>query len=159
MRYFEGCTTIEEVKERFRMHAKVLHPDAGGNAADFRDMMEEYQRAFERYKNIHKTMDGRTYQKETTETAEEFADIISKVIHMEGVKIEIIGTWVWLTGNTKIYKDEIKAAGFFWSKSKTAWYYTGEKERPRKRGHYTMDGLRQKWGTTEVENEAHRKLA
>ena len=58
-----------------------------------------------------------------------------------------------------IYKDEIKAAGFWWSKSKRAWYYNGSDKKSKRRGRYSMDGLRAKWGYTEVNTEEQKKLA
>lgn len=160
-KYFNGCRTIEDVKKVFKELAKALHPDNGGDAEAFKAMMQEYQAAFNRYKNTHTNAAGETYtsDKETTETPEQFAEIINKIIFMDGVKIEIIGSWVWLSGNTMIYKDEIKAAGFWWSKSKKAWYYTGEKEHHKRRGHYSMNGLRDKWGSVEVEREEQKRLA
>lgn len=163
MRYFTDCKTIEDVKVTYHKLVKELHPDNGGDAEQFKSMMNEYKIAFDRYKNIHATQSGETYEKEpeqdTQETAEQFAEIINKVIHFEGVKIEIIGSWVWLTGNTMIYKDQIKDLGFFWSKSKVAWYYNGSEKKTRRRGRYNMDGLRSKWGSTTVKNEKQEKLA
>lgn len=161
MKYFTNCRTIEDVKKTFKELARRLHPDNGGDAEAFKAMMQEYGQAFERLKNTHYNAEGKTYEKKTesTETPEQFAEIISKIIFMDGVKIEIIGSWVWLSGNTMIYKDEIKAAGFWWSKSKKAWYYTGEKEHHKMRGHYNMRELRDKWGSVEVEKEERKKLA
>lgn len=161
MKYFKDCRTIEEVKQAFKDLVKRLHPDNGGNEEEFKTMMQDYNTAFNLYKNIHTNAAGETYESErkTTETPEQFAEIINKVIFMEGVKIEIIGSWVWLSGNTMIFKDQIKAAGFWWSKSKKAWYYTGEKEHQKRRGHYSMSGLRDKWGSVEVEREEQKRLA
>lgn len=158
MKYFKECKTIEDVKQEFKKLAKMLHPDCGGDENEFKSMMNDYNAAFERLKNVHINKDGETYEKATTETAAEFAEIINKVIFMTGVKIEIIGSWVWLSGNTMAYKDAIKAAGFWWSKSKKAWYYTGEKEHKKIRGHYSMTGLREKWGSVEVENESRERI-
>lgn len=158
MKYFTNVTTLEEVKARFHELCKEHHPDNGGDAETFKEMYQEYKKAFDLYKNTHKTKDGETYEKETTETPEQFADIINKVIHFEGVTVEIIGSWVWLTGNTMQYKDAIKESGFFWSKSKRAWYYNGDSKKSRRRGHYSMDGLRSKWGTQEVRTEQQERL-
>lgn len=159
MDYFKGCKTIEDVKSAFKEYAKRLHPDCGGDAEQFKNMMQDYSKAFERLKRVHVNASGETYEKETTETPEQFADIIEKIIHFDGVKIEIIGSWIWLSRSTMLYKDDIKAAGFWWSKSKKAWYYSGDDHHGRRRGHYSMSGLRQKWGTMEVETEEQRKLA
>lgn len=119
MTYFKNCRTIEDVKRTYRDLAKKLHPDCGGNAEEFKKMSAEYQTAFNRYKNIHeskkedsKTDQQETYTKETTETPEQFAEIINAIIGLAGLKIEIIGSWVWVSGNTFIHKDALKAAGF-----------------------------------------------
>lgn len=163
MKYFESCRTAEEVKATFYKLAKELHPDNGGDAESFKAMMAEYKIVFDRLKNTHTTKEGTTYQKTgeqaTTETPEQFADIINKVIFFDGVKVEIIGSWVWLTGKTLEYKDEIKAAGFFWSRSKKAWYYNGDTKRTHRRGHYSMDGLRDHWGAETVRKEQRGRIA
>lgn len=160
MKYFSKCKTAEDVKATFKDLAKRLHPDCGGDAEEFKKMMNEYTEAFNRLKNTHENAAGETYEKETTETPEEFAEIINKIIHFADCKIEIIGSWVWISGNTAIYHEELKTAGFWWSKNKKAWYFTGETERKNKRrGRYTMNQLRNKWGSEEIKTEDQKKLA
>ena len=61
MKYFSNCATSEQVKIRFKELAKKLHPDCGGDAQEFKAMMQEYKIAFDRYKNIHESADGSTY--------------------------------------------------------------------------------------------------
>lgn len=151
MKYFNDCTTAEELKKAYHKAAAQLHPDNGGSEDEFKKMQGDYTAAFSRLKFTHKTASGETYQKETQETAAEFMDIIDKIIHMEGAKIEIIGSWIWVSGNTMIHKETLKNAGFWWSKAKKAWYYNGEKEYKRRRGNYTMKKLREKWGTREID--------
>lgn len=159
MEFFKTCKTAEDVKATFKDLAKRLHPDCGGDAEQFKAMMTEYKVAFDRLKNVHVNSQGEQYERETSETAEQFADIINKVIMFEDVTIEIIGSWVWLSGNTFPYKDTIKEAGFFYSKSKKAWYYNGDNHKTRRRGRYSMKALREKWGSEVVENKPQEKLA
>jgi hypothetical protein len=40
--YFAGCLNEQEVKEKYRLLAKKLHPDMGGNSGDFIIMKNEY---------------------------------------------------------------------------------------------------------------------
>jgi len=161
MKYFTSCKTIEDVKKVYHQEAKRLHPDAGGNAADFREMMAEYKIIFERLKNIHTNSKGETYTKEeeTTETPEEYANIINSIIKMQGVKIEIIGTWIWCTGNTRAYAEDLKGAGFWWSKTKKAWYHNGSTTYKKRRGRYSMNQLRSRWGSQEIKQEAPECIA
>lgn len=42
MKYFNNITTPEELKKQFRTLATKLHPDRGGNAEEFKNMMAEY---------------------------------------------------------------------------------------------------------------------
>lgn len=158
MKYFENCKTAEELKKAYHKAAARLHPDNGGNEEEFKAMQAEYMRMFDRLKNIHTNAAGETYEKETNENATEFMDVINKVIHLDGVNIEIIGSWVWLTGNTSLYKDEIKAAGFWWSKNKKSWYFNGDDKKSRRRGRFTMDQLREKWGSEEIKKEKQERI-
>ena len=158
MKYFTYCKTVEELKKAYHKAAAELHPDNGGSEAEFKEMQQEYQEAFARLKNTHATASGDTYTKESSEKATDFMDIIDRIIHFNGIKIEIIGSWIWLSGNTMAYKDDIKAAGFWWSKSKRAWYYNGDNRKSRRRGRYSMDKLREKWGSEEVEVKAQSRI-
>lgn len=42
MKYFNGN---EDLKKQYRAWCKKLHPDHGGNAEEFKKMVEEYQEA------------------------------------------------------------------------------------------------------------------
>lgn len=159
MKYFTNCRTIEEVKAAFRDYAKKLHPDCGGDPSEFRCMMDEYNIAYNRYKNIHTRADGTTYEQETTETSQEYAEIIQAVIHMDGVIIEIIGSWIWLEGTTYPYREQIKAAGFWYSKSKKAWYHNGSTEKSKKKGHFSMEQIKDRFGVETVETQKQNAIA
>lgn len=55
MKYFFNITTVEELKKQFRALSIKLHPDRGGNAEDFREMMAEYMaisKDFDRAKEL-----------------------------------------------------------------------------------------------------------
>lgn len=161
MKYFKNCRTAEDVKKTFKDLVKKMHPDCGGNEEAFKEMMVEYERVFETLKNTHKTAEGKTYesQKATTETAQKFADRIINIIHLESIKIEIIGTWIWVSGDTYPHRTILRASGYEWSKSKKAWYHTGVKLEGKKRGHYNMNQLRNMFGSEEIETEKQEKIA
>lgn len=151
--YFENIKTLEDLKKAYKKLVLELHPDANkekDTTKEFIEMKKQYEEKFEKVKNTFINSKGEYYEKENNETPQEFADIIDKIINLENVKIEIIGTWIWLTGDTKEYKDYLKELHFNWSKDKVAWYYHTEPFRKRSKKLKNMDELRTLFETTEI---------
>lgn len=42
---------------------------------------------------------------------------------LEGISIELVGSWYWISGETKKHKDTIKATGARYSAKREKWYY------------------------------------
>ena len=147
--------TLEELKALYRKLAMKHHPDLGGDTEAMKAVNNEYDLLFDRVKNLHKNQAGETYSKETSETAEHFRDIISALLRlrMQGVDIELIGSFLWVSGNTKPYKDEIKALGFKWSTNKLSWYLAPENYRKKSRRQFTLDDIRDMFDSERVGGE------
>jgi hypothetical protein len=84
-------------------------------------------------------------------------DLISNVNyvldHNEGlaVNVERIGDWLWVSGDPRGIKEELKVLGFFWAKNKKAWYHKGDTSRRTGRGFYkSMTDLRTNKGSENV---------
>lgn len=155
MNYFKNCKSIEDLKKEYKIQVMRLHPDISGrdSTAEFQDMQNEYEKAFEGLKNVHINSKGEFYNKETSEDVGEYRDIINKIIFFVGVNIEIIGTWIWVSGNTKTYCKELKELGFKWSVNKMAWSYHSGEYRKWSKSKYSMDELRVKFGTVAVDTK------
>ena len=156
-RFFNECKCIEELKAEYKKLALIYHPDikSTGNLEIMQLVNAEYDRLFCILKDVHAKKDGGTYQAtgdwKTSENASAFRDIIDKLIKMNGVEIELCGTWLWLTGETMQYKEQLKALGFLWSANKKAWYYNGSPIKDKRRSHYkNMDEIRNAWGTEKI---------
>ena len=143
-------TTLEELKTMYRKLAIKHHPDRGGDIEIMKAVNNEYDELFPRLKDIHQTKDGTTYtaKQTTTETADQFKDLISELMKMDDIVIEIIGCFVWVTGNTKPHKEQLKALKFQWHSKKTAWYLKPEDYRKRSRKTYDLDTIREMYGTS-----------
>lgn len=134
-----------------------LHPDRGGDAKEFAEMQNEYEETAKRLANNeqgwkrHQKKDGS--QKSTEEIFEEqkeFAEIINKLVNLEGLQLEICGSWLWITGDTKEWKEQLKEVGAKWASKKKAWYwFAGEWYRKTKK-HFTMDEIRDMHGSTVI---------
>lgn len=152
--------TLEELKNMYKKLAIANHPDHGGTTETMQQINSEYTELFENLKNTHRNADGEKYTaRETTdETAAEFIDIIAKLVRLPGIIIELCGSWLWITGETRAVKDELKELGFRWSKNKSAWYYHHGEYRKGK-GEMSLDDIRIKYGSTQYTSRQPAQLA
>jgi hypothetical protein len=162
--YFAGCRCSEDLKELYRKLALANHPDRGGDLETMKTINAEFDTTFERLKNIHRSIKDDatenpyyTAAKATTETAGEFRDIIEALLKMEGTTVELIGRWIWVTGNTKEYKDTLKAMGFKWAAKKLAWSWHKDEDWTSSRGKYSLNDIRGRYGSTQFEKEEEKK--
>lgn len=161
MKWFNNPSTLEELKQQYKKLALKHHPDLGGNTTDMQEINNEYDKLFQTLKNTHKTVDGKTYtaSRETTETPEEFKNIINVLINIAGIKIELCGSWLWITGNTKEHKEILKSLHFRWSKSKCAWYYHTEDYKKSSKKTYSLNEIRDLYGSETIKADPQLKLA
>src|SRR5690554_2083244 len=99
MMYFNDCKTLDEVKQLYKKLAMDNHPDRGGDTETMQKINQEY--AFVSAKIIK----GENLNSEETEQkikfSEEYREVIEKIAHLPYIKIELVGFWIWVTGNTK----------------------------------------------------------
>lgn len=151
MKYFENITTIEQLKKEYKKLCFRFHPDLnGGDNKPMQEINSEYEFLLKNLATEFNTDPDKdfTYNWEN----DQFADIIQKIITFK-IDIEIIGSWIWCF-NSFEYKDILKELGFWFSKSKKAWVYSGS-AKSRSRGRYSMNDLREKWGSEKVETKTN----
>ncbi len=158
MKYFTNCKTAEELKKEYRRLAKMLHPDLGGDTEEFKVMQNEFEKMWKRLKNVHKNSDGETYTKESTETAEEFIHIIEVLTPLKNILVEICGSWVWVSGNTKEHKDILKELKFKYAHKKQAWYYHTEPYKKKGKRELTLDEIRDMFGSQSYQKNPEKQL-
>lgn len=122
-RYFDHLTTLAEVKAEYKRLAKANHPDVGGDTATMQEINKQYGEAVE---HIRKYGDGRDRAAAAAEVPAEFVAAVTAIINLDGVTVDLVGAWLWVTGNTYAHKDALKAAGYKWASKKRAWYWHPE---------------------------------
>ncbi|SDD66487.1 molecular chaperone DnaJ [Pedobacter soli] len=150
MKWFNECRTLDQVKALYKTLAKQYHPDLGGDTETMQAINKEY--AFASAKAIK---DGNLSEEETEAEirfSEEYRTALEKIIHLEGITIELVDYWIWVTGNTIVVKSELKNAGFFFASKKLAWYFRTA-EYKCKGGKKSLEEIRQKYGSEVVKSK------
>ncbi|MCU5081654.1 molecular chaperone DnaJ [Bacillus toyonensis] len=147
MRFFENVTTLENLKKQYKKLAKKYHPDCGGDAKTFINMKKEYDSMFERLNK-------------GTEKADTFQNIIDSISKYDDIEIEIIGAWIWITGNTYPIKKELNDLGFKYAGRKKAWIFFEGDYKKNHNKNFTLDEIRDMHDVQKVKrNKSNRKLA
>ena len=88
-----------------------------------------------------------------------YKDIIEKLIHFEDITIDIVGSCIWLSGNTRPHKDDIKAIGFLWSSKHKKWFFNGDNKKRRIRNKKTYEEIKDEYGCTTYKSSGSMKIS
>lgn len=157
--FFKDNLRLSDLKSEFRKLCLKLHPDKGGDSNIFQQMYQEYEymlSACDREAKQSKSYNKYDFMADVDLRVWEQAQIFAK---LSGVKVEIIGTWIWISGNTTPHNQIFHEHNCKWSKAKFAWYwYAGGVNKNHKvKGHYKdLNVLRDIWGTKEVQSNEEK---
>jgi hypothetical protein len=155
MNFFKDCKTIDEVKARYKELAKKFHPDLGGDTVTMQAINAEYEQACRQaFKGENLTDEEADEQ---VRLSEEYRQVIEQIIHLPGIIIELVGMWIWVTGETKPVRQQLKDAGLFYASKKVAWYYRAE-EFKTTGSKKTLDEIREKYGSEKVNIKSERGI-
>ena len=152
MKWFKVVHTLDELRTMYRKLALLHHPDRGGSTADMQEINNEYDTLSKRLINSNTTFsEGRKSWEEFVSS--EIRNKLNDIIFLEEIIIEIIGSWIWVTGNTRAVKEQLKSHGFKFSPNKLAWYWQSGDYHKLSRKQFSLDDLRVMFGSDEVETQ------
>lgn len=165
-KYFENINTLEELRKQYKELLKLHHPDNGGDLETMQAVNAEYDRMFKILKDQHENSNAdygnanTNYNNMKYDFAEDekLREMLNKIIHFNGIDIELVGAWIWVSGNTYACKKELKELGFKWASQKKMWYWHSEAFRKMSRKTLSMDEIRGYYGSTRVEPEKRMLL-
>lgn len=160
LNYFSDCHSIEQIKTRYRELAQKFHPDHAGGS---NEIMKEINLQYEQQKGRkftgvnHETK--KTYE-QTFDPFDGYREIITALINISGIEIELIGTWLWVTGVKKEDKEKqaiLKELGFKFSGKKLAWYYHSGQYRKKSKKNLSIDEIRNMYGSEKVNRDQDKE--
>ena len=144
-----------EIRAAYRAACSKYHPDR--NPAGL-EMMKLVNAAYEALENYDYLTAAKEAENVTTDLGDEMNAALNAVIGL-GLTIELCGSWIWVSGDTKPHKDVLKAAGYHWAPKKCMWHWRPADYKSFSRGKYTMDEIRAAHGSTSVKPRAYKQLA
>ena len=158
MKHFSAVASLDESKRQYKKLAFKNHPDRGGKTEVMQEINNEYEQLLNRIINEaskdqyqDSSENGRGFwssRSEHSEVEKKVKQAIDAIINLDGLDIEIIGVWVWVSGDTKQHKDKLKEAGYVWNRVQCKWVFIGKKSNGR--GRMTLDQMRELHGSQKV---------
>ena len=141
--------TKDDLKSAYRQACKKYHPDVNPNGLELmklinaaHDFLKKHIKKWN-YQNVN----------EDIPIDEVMQAIFDKIKRFPGIEIEVCGTWLWVSGDTKPYKGQLKESGLKWARKKGQWYWSPAGYRKKSRRVFTMDEIRRTFGSQELDTE------
>lgn len=161
--YFNSLDTVGRVKTEYRKLAKLNHPDLGGVTAVMQAINIAYHA---KLASLNGETSVGTDGKEHTyhyrrEVEQEVMDKIAELLGLrlpDDVTVELVGTWIWIYGNTKPHKEAFKKLDCRWHSKRGKWYWRRFTYRRSYSG-ASFDTLRHMYGSEVYEDSRPNAVA
>lgn len=161
-KYFNDIKSLEELKSKYLELVRRYHPllNKDVNKAYIKNINDEYNEKFKKVKSFFMSRNGEIYEKENTEDKREFKKIINTVLlldkNQEGkITLDILGTFIWIGGDTYPHKETFKKLGLRWSRNKQKWYKAPKGYRRYGKKQYSYNEIKNMYDNDEtLEKEA-----
>jgi len=126
---------LDSLKAEFKRLIFYYHPDRN----DSEDATRITQEIISEYNYLLNTSDFSTsaidfdIENEFCER-DTYLNIINTLSKIDGIIIEVIGHWIWVSGNTFANKEILKELKFMFASKKKMWFYRDEDKKTRNKG-------------------------
>jgi len=151
IKHFIGLTEFQEIKTKYKELVKLYHPDLNANNGE---VMKEIN---SEYDFIVANLASLKSENVNTDIEDRFKDLILELLKLE-VDIEICGSWIWISGNTKEHKEKLKELKCFWAPIKKRWYFRPDSKKTYSKGKFTMQEIRAKYGSSTIKGQARKQI-
>lgn len=146
----QGELSKEDIKKAYKKASLKHHPDRNRNNPVAVEIMKAINTAFDflmanfdKINQYQSSEDNARY-----DYGEELERVLNELTALAGVIFEVIGNWIWISGETKEHKEFLKQLGCKWASQKKQWFYRPEEHKSRRnRKEHTIDEIREMYGT------------
>jgi hypothetical protein len=147
--------SFEEIKAAYRRASSKYHPDR--NPAGL-EMMKLVNAAWMSLQDYVASDEINVEMEEELNLGDEINAALNAIIHL-GLTIEVCGTWIWVSGDTKPHKEVLKESGYRWAPKKLMWMWKPEGCKSKGRGKFSMDEIRSSHGSVSVKGKSYNRIA
>ena len=152
--YFDNISNSLTLKNEYRRLAKIYHPDCNGDEYCMKMINDEYETKFKELEKDNYSGEDKEF---LNEDIKNFLKIIQGTLMYTNINIEIIGSWIWISGNTYPFRKELKSLGMGWSNNKKAWYWhQGNYKKYNHKKDYTLEDIRNMHGSTKINRNKYK---
>lgn len=162
MKWFKDITNLDDLRKAYKRLVVKYHPDNGGSDTEIKQINAEYDELFKKLKSgyerseSYKNATDRQKQSYDTVKDQKLREVIVKLSRYKGLVIELCGVWVWVSGDTKQYKEELKALGLHYASQKKCWYIHFD-DFTKYGKPSTMAYIRSRYGSTVIHTDNNEK--
>jgi len=148
--HFINFKTVEEIKKHYRILAFKNHPDRGGDVKIMQEINAQYQNALKAC-DMQTSTDSNNKKHTYYYNADKEQKLAEKItallsLNMLDVDISLIGVWIWITGETKQYKEQLKKLACKWHSKRKCWYFQDGKKARYNKKNGSLNELANKYG-------------
>ena len=149
-----GTVSQQEISKAYKVASLKFHPDR--NPAG-QEMMKAVNEAYAFLKNLDVVSMGDDFT--AYDYGETLNNVLNELLKMAGLIIEVCGNWIWIDGETKANKENIKNLGCFWAMKKKMWYYRPAEYKSKNRKTFSMNQIRKAHGSQSVKEKVKKQIA
>ncbi|MCH5338000.1 MAG: J domain-containing protein [Acetatifactor sp.] len=144
MKWFSNIQTIDELRNQYKKLLIKYHPDNNPDT-DTTAVMQEINSEYDSFLKQF-TANQTSSRKCDYSTETELKRVLNEVIKMKAdIEVELVGFWIWISGDTYPVKHKLKELNFKWASKKKMWYWGVSEHRctiPME-----MSSIREKYGS------------
>ena len=146
-----NTATFEDIKLAYRKACSTYHPDRNPAGLEMMKLINNAYQALSDY------VVG-TVTEESSDYGDEINTALNSIINL-GLTIEVCGSWLWVSGDTRPHKDMLKENGFKWAPKKMMWHFRPSDYKSFNRGNWDMSRIREAHGSHTIKNKSYNQLS